>query len=405
MRKFIFLILVLILIAGGGWWWKQKGSDRGPKILATAVLQKGQVRKVLEATGIIKSQVGAIVKIGAQATGVITKMKVKVGDKVQKGQLVAEIDDREIRAAMIEARSRLEKARLALEKIKVTYPLKIAQARAEFDQAKARLNYAQSNFLKLKKLFQKKIVSQDEFEQAQKELEIETQNLNQASARLNELKREFGLETRKTRAEIKELKAGLDALKVKLSYTKIYSPLTGYVSQVTAQEGETVVAGLQVANLITVLDPTRLELWIYVDETDIGEVRAGQKVTFSVDSYPDKVFSGQIAQIYPQPEVRDNIVYYQALVPISSDQAKFLRPEMTTHCQIEVKTRADVLALPNSALKWIKGEQIVFVQRPDGTVSQIKPILGLSGLNYTEIISGLKPGDKVATQVVIRGKD
>ena len=136
MRKFIFLILVLILIAGGGWWWKQKTSDQGPKILATAVLQKGQVRKVLEATGIIKSQVGAIVKIGAQATGVITKMKVKVGDKVQKGQLVAEIDDREIRAAMIEARSRFEKARLALEKIKVTYPLKIAQARAEFDRPK-----------------------------------------------------------------------------------------------------------------------------------------------------------------------------------------------------------------------------------------------------------------------------
>ncbi|WP_457572079.1 efflux RND transporter periplasmic adaptor subunit [Desulfovulcanus sp.] len=404
MRKLILLILVLILIAGGGWWWKQKGSDQGPKILATAILQKGQVRKVLEATGIIKSQVGAIVKIGAQATGVITKMKVKVGDKVEKGQLVAEIDDREIRAAMIEAQSRLEKVHLALEKIKVTYPLKIAQAKAILDQAKAKLDYTRSNYLKLEKLFQEKIVSKDEFEQAQKELEIESQNLNQASARLNELKREFALETQQTRAEIREARASLDALKVKLSHTKIYSPLTGYVSQVAAQEGETVVAGLQVANLITVLDPTRLEMWIYVDETDMGEIRPEQKVSFSVDAYPNKVFTGQIAKIYPQPEIRDNIVYYQALVRITPEQAILLRPEMTAHCQIEVKTKHNVLALPNSALKWIKGEQVIFVQRPDGTVSQVKPVLGLSGLNYTEVISGLKPGDKVATQVVLKVK-
>jgi len=404
MRKLIFLTLVLVLIAGGGWWWKKKNSYQGPKILATATLKKGQVRKVLEATGIIKPQVGAIVKIGAQATGVITKMKVKVGDKVQKAQLVAEIDDREIRAAMVEAQSRLEKARLALEKIKATYPLKIAQAQAMLHQAKAKLDYTRSNFHKLEKLFQEKLVSQDEFERAQKELAVERQNFNQASARLNELNREFAFETKKSRAEVREAQAKLDALKVKLSYTKIYSPLTGYVSQVTAQEGETVVAGLQVANLITVLDPTRLEMWIYIDETDMGEIRPKQKVSFNVDAYPNKTFTGRIATIYPQPEIRDNIVYYQALVRITPEQARFLRPEMTAHCQIEVKTKNNVLALPNSALKWIKGKQVIFVQRPDGTVSQVKPRLGLSGLNYTEIISGLKPGDVVATQVVLKAK-
>jgi multidrug efflux pump subunit AcrA (membrane-fusion protein) len=404
MRKLIFLTLVLVLIAGGGWWWKKKNSYHGPKILASATLKKGQVRKVLEATGIIKPQVGAIVKIGAQATGVITKMKVKVGDKVQKGQLVAEIDDREIRTAMVEAQSRLEKSCLALEKIKATYPLKIAQAKAILHQAKAKLDYTRSNFHKLEKLFQENLVSQDEFERAQKELAVESQNFNQASARLNELNREFAFEAKKSRVEIREAQARLDALKVKLSYTKIYSPLTGYVSQVTAQEGETVVAGLQVANLITVLDPTRLEMWIYIDETDMGEIRPKQKVSFNVDAYPNKTFTGRIATIYPQPEIRDNIVYYQALVRITPEQARFLRPEMTAHCQIEVKTKNNVLALPNSALKWIKGKQVIFVQRPDGTVSQVKPKLGLSGLNYTEVISGLKPGDVVATQVVLNAE-
>ena len=220
---------------------------------------------------------------------------------------------------------------------------------------------------------------------------------------LERLQREFTDEAAKARAVVKQAEASLAALDVRKSYTRIYSPISGVVSQVTAQEGETIVAGLQVANLITVLDPARLEMWTYVDETDIGQVHPGQPVEFRVDAYPERVFRGTVDTIYPEPEIRDNIVYYQALVKINPEQAAYLRPEMTTQVQIIVAIKDAVLDIPNNALKWVDGRQVVFVQDSDGTIRQVTPELGLAGVTHTEVLEGLAAGDKVATQVVLPG--
>jgi multidrug efflux pump subunit AcrA (membrane-fusion protein) len=145
----------------------------------------------------------------------------------------------------------------------------------------------------------------------------------------------------------------------RLTYTRIYSPIDGVVSDVTAQEGETIVAGLQVANLVTVLDPTLLEMWTYVDETDIGRVKIGQEVEYYVDTFPEKIFQGNIDKIYPQPVVKDNIVYYLAIVKVSQNDAQFLKPEMTTHIKIIFAEKTDILIVPNAAIKF-EGEQIAY---------------------------------------------
>lgn len=195
----------------------------------------------------------------------------------------------------------------------------------------------------------------------------------------------------------------MHSLKTQISYTRIVSPLTGVVSLVAAQEGETIVAGLQVANLITVLDPSRLEMWIYVDETDIGQVRTGLPVEYTVDAYPDMIFQGTIATVYPEPEIRDNIVYYRALVTVTPKQAKQLRPEMTTQVKIITARKDGVLILPNAALKWVEGAQTVFAVDKDGTVTEISPELGLVGVDTSEIISGIDKGVSVATQIVLPG--
>jgi RND family efflux transporter MFP subunit len=218
---------------------------------------------------------------------------------------------------------------------------------------------------------------------------------------------ESGQNHRVARAEAAAALAALRTLDVRISYTKIVSPIDGVVSQVTAQEGETIVAGLQVANLVTVLDPTRLEMWIYVDETDVGRVRPGLPVEFRVDSQPDKAFTGAVDRVYPEPEIRDNIVYYKALVTVDRDHALSLRPEMTTQCSIVVDTRENVLAVPNQALKWVAGKQTVFVvdkARPEG-VRRVEPKLGLPGLEKSEVLEGLAEGDEVATQIVLAGQD
>lgn len=351
MKKKILLLIVLLL-AGGGAWWALSGSGQEEiTIIATAPVERGAVRQVLEATGIIKAQVGAQVKIGARATGVLINVPVKVGDKVRAGELVAEIDARELEARIEEAEARY----------------RLAQAKA----------VRASKELKRKE----ELVSQN----------LDTQsNLDQAVE-----------DARVTTAEAQASKASLDTLKVQLSYYKIYSPIDGVVSQVAANEGETVVSGLQVSNLITVLAPDKLELWIYVDETDVGQTKVGQPVEYWVDAYPGRIFQGTVAEIYPEPEIRDNIVYYRALVRIEPDQAAVLRPEMTTQCRIVVEELADVLTIPNAALKWVGDKQKVFMRGAEGKAVEAEVELGLAGLDRTQVVSGLKEGDQVAVQLVI----
>lgn len=354
MKKLIFIVLVICL-AGGGVWYFTKGTSSGKiKVLKTATIERGEVSKILEATGIVKAQVGAQVKIGAQATGVLDSVPVKVGDHVKKGDLIAEIDSRELRA-------------------------RIAEATANLRQQEAKLQYMEKNLPRKRSLVKQKLEPQDSLDVAYQDAEMARHSV--ASAR-----------------------AKLATLNVQLSYTKIYSPIDGVVSQVAAQEGETIVSGLSVSNLITVLDPSRLEMWIYIDETDVGRVVTGLPVRYTVDAYRDRTFEGVVNRIYPEPEIRDNIVYYRALVHVTEEQAEFLRPEMTTQCKIIVETKKDVLAIPNRAIKWVSDRQVVFlVDDPKLEPREVTPEFGLVGLTDSEIISGLKQGDVVATQLVLPG--
>ena len=352
-RKHKFLILFLLVLALGAlFWWYAGRAATTVVIEQTALVEKGSVRKVLSATGIVKSQVGAVVKTGTRATGVLEKMLVRVGDKVAVGQLIAKIDSREQEA-------------------------ELTRAEAQLRSAKAELSFATLLEKRMGGLSSQDLTSRESYDDARRRADA-------------------------ARAAVAEAEAGLAGARIRLSYTSIYSPLTGVVSEVTAQEGETVVAGLQVANLITVLDPSKLEMWIYVDETDIGQVTPGLPVEFSVDAYPDDTFPGSVDQIYPQPEIRDNIVYYRALVKLPETSAAKLRPEMTTQCRVIVDSKDNVLIIPNNAIKWVDDEQVVYVQTPGGH-ELAHPKLGLVGPDVSEVLSGLKQGDKVATRLNIIG--
>jgi HlyD family secretion protein len=403
MKKFIAVIGILTVAVGVGLWWKSSTAEKKITILATETVTRGTVRKVLEQTGIVKSQVGAIIKIGTRATGTIDKMMVKVGDPVKKDQLVAQIDSRELEAQATEARAKLAAAQAELNRVEQSYPLRIKEARHDLALTRARAAYLHNNYLRQQKLADRNVISKDTIEDVHQKAEVETNQVSVKQSTLERLQREFTDEAAKAHAAVKQAEASLAALDVRKSYTRIYSPISGVVSQVTAQEGETIVAGLQVANLITVLDPARLEMWTYVDETDIGQVHPGQPVEFRVDAYPGRVFKGTVDTIYPEPEIRDNIVYYRALVKINPEQATYLRPEMTTQVQIIVAVKDDVLDIPNNALKWVDGRQVVFVQNSDGKIRQVTPELGLAGVTHTEVVEGLTAGDKVATQLVLPG--
>jgi HlyD family secretion protein/macrolide-specific efflux system membrane fusion protein len=404
MKKIVVVVLLLALAAGGYFWWRSTRAEERPEVLETAEVERSTVRKTLESTGIIKPEVGASVKIGVQATGKIENMLVKVGDRVEKGQLVAKIDDREIQAALDEAEARLERAEAELDRVRTVYPLNLAEARSDVSAAEAEAEYAAAFLARQKRLFDQDLVSRDTLDDASQKARVKAEALQARLATLDRVRTEFAKELKKAEKSAAEAEAALETRKTRLSYTSIYSPIDGVVSQVTAQEGETAVAGLQVVNLITVLDPERLEMWIYVDETDVGQVEPGLPVEFTVDAHPDRVFAGRIDEIYPEPEIRDNIVYYRALVRVNGEQAEYLRPEMTTQCSIVVQEKQDVLSIPNTALKWVGGEQAVFRVKGEG-VERIKPELGLQGLSRSEVVSGHAEGDVVATRINLPSPD
>lgn len=404
MKKKYVVLLVIVLVAAAGWYALRGGNERGEvRILKTETLGRGTVRKVLEATGIVKAMVGAQVKIGSRTSGIIEKMLVRIGDKVEKGQLIAQIDLREETAQRIEAEARLARARAEMERVRTVYPLQINEAEAALREAEAEQEYADKNMSRQEKLVKQDLQAQDILDQARQSALTARSKAAARAVTVARLKEEMVQERIKADKSVREAQASLDAIDVRLSYKRILSPITGTVSQVTAQEGETVVSGFQVSNLITVLDPSRLEMWIYVDETDVGQVKPGMAVEFRVDAYPDAVFNGTVDRVYPSPEIRDNIVYYLAIVNLDVTQAERLRPDMTTQCRIIVETRDNVLALPNTALKWIGDKQVVYVEAEGGKPRRVQPRLGLQGLEKSEVLEGLNEGDKVAVQLVLPG--
>lgn len=390
MKKKIILIALLIvaLIVGGTFVYKKFFKKSEIRVLETGRVERGDIRSVLVETGIIKSQVGAVVKIGARATGRVDKMHVKVGDRVQAGQLIARIDDRETVKNIDQQKAALQVVENTLAQIKLTYPEKIREAEANF-------TYARLAFAREKALIQKEYTTKDALEKAESQFQA-------AEATLKRLKDEFATQEKITAATIRETRAQLEQQEIRLTYTRIYSPITGIISDVTAQEGETIVAGLQVANLVTVLDPTRLEMWIYIDETDIGRAKPGQKVEYTVDTYPERTFTGTIGKIYPQPVVKENIVYYLSTVKVSAQDAAFLRPEMTTHVKIVTTEKTGVLTVPNAAIKFEKGRQIAYrvVKGPE-KVEKAELKLGIRGEDRTEILSGVPEGTELATKLVL----
>ncbi len=400
-RKRNLLILAVLVVAALAAWQMLKPKQTGPQVAQSAPVERGTVRKLLSATGIVKSQVGAAVKTGTRATGVIRVMHVRVGDTVTRGQIIAEIDDRELRAQIAQGEAGVQSAESELARTRQSYPLQIKEAEAKLEAAAAEADYAKVNLNRRRILVEQDLDARNSLDEATQLYETKVNAQKAAKATLERLRAEYTLNVRIAEDSLAQAKAELEAVRIRLSYTKIVSPMDGVVSQVAAQEGETVVAGFQVANLITVIDPLRLEMWIYVDETDVGQVRQGMAVEYNVDSLPGKVFSGSVDQIYPEPEVRDNIVYFRALVKVDKDTAAFLRPEMTTQCRIVVEVKENVVSLPNNALKWVDGEQVVYVRQPDGSWRTASPRLGLQGAERSEVLGGVSEGDVVATRLVV----
>ena len=299
------------------------------------------------ATGIIKSSIGAEVRVGSRVSGILKRLYVKIGDPVNKGQLLGELDPTE-------------------------YQARVNQAQAAVDNANARLDYAALNLKRLLPLRKKDFISQDELDAANSANDMAVSDLKQA-------------------------KANLDYAGIQLGYTRIHAPISGVVAAVSTQEGETVVANFAAPTFVVIIDPDRIEVWAYVDETDIGRIQKGQKATFTVDTYAGTDFEGVVRTIYPKAEMRDNVVNYATIIDISNNKGLLLRPEMTATVKIYQQSRPGVLTVPKLAVKrddGKDGKKYVLVLK--GSQPQKRWIdEGWNDGKYTEITHGLVEGEKI----------
>lgn len=385
-------LLVLLLASSSS---EENGAVRVHSMETVAI---STLRQEFPVTGIIKPEEGAEVKTGSRFTGVIDRLHVRLGDSVKKGQVIAELDNREQEAECVRLNATIRKLRAELDMAQKTYPLQIRETQALLDSARAEHAYAQKKLRRVNNLHRAAAVSKDEAERVRQEADVAAAATRQQKSARERLEEEFTLRTIYLAEAIAEAEAELATANIRRSYATIVSPMDGVVSEITAQEGETLVAGLQVAYLITVLDPSRLELQMFVDENDIGRVQPGTRVAFTVESFRDRVFEGHVDLIHPGPEIRNNIVYYRALVRLSPETALTLRPEMTARCNVIVGEKENVLCVPNTAFKWIRNRKVVFVEDTAG----VRPVLvrtGIEGLTHTEVLEGLEEGQRVATSL------
>lgn len=347
MKKLVVAGIALGTIVIAAVLWARMEKARGQENLRSVdvvPVTRRDIGTAVKATGVIKPMVGAQVNVGSSASGVVMHLYVRIGDRVQTGQLLAALDSRELTA-------------------------KRDADVAAVQLAKANLDYAQTDLRRKQELHAAQIIAPSVLDLASQANAVAEQQYNQAQANLQDATTQLG-------------------------YTQIFAPIAGVVSAVSTEEGETVTAGFATPNFLTLLDLSRLEVWAYVDEMDIGRIKIGQNASFTVDTYGDHEFEGQVSAIYPEPQIRNNVVDYVTVVRFKPSQQYTLRPEMTTTVNIDLARHKSVLTLPLRAVRSEGGHQYVMCKR-GGAMQRIEVATGIRDDSNWEITSGLQEGDQV----------
>jgi RND family efflux transporter MFP subunit len=357
MKRIGTFVVLAALVAGALWIWpgfltRSDGVSEAEAGWRTATVERRDIGSTVLATGVIRPQVGAEVQVGSRASGILQRLNVTVGDQIRAGEVLAELDPTEFQARLDQSLASLETA-------------KVDERFTGIDLARAR------------ELRASEAISQVELDRAERTHQV-------------------------ARARLMLAEASTRAAEIQLGYTVIRAPVAGVVASVSTQVGETVAASFASPTFVTIIDLDRLEIWAYVDETDIGRVEVGQAAGFTVDTYPDTDFEGVVTAIQPKAEIVDNVVNYVTLIQIGPSQGKTLRPEMTTTVNIVLEGREAVLTLPNGAVRRDSEGVFAYVLSPQGPERKVIRT-GYRGRDFTEVVEGLVEGEEVVVGSVPNG--
>jgi len=308
----IVVSLFLVGLLGVGAWSFGNGAKESPYI--TGRVQRGDIIQVVSATGTL--QAGVTVQVGSQVSGTIAKLHTDFNSQVKKGQVIAELDQAKFKARVDEEKASLRAAQANMAKTKVT------------------LEDTRRNLARATELRNRDLISQSELDAAQTAFEA-------AAAQFEVAK-----------AQVAQAQAALNQAAVDLGNTIIRSPVDGIVISRNVDVGQTVAASLQAPTLFTIAnDLSKMEVHANVDEADIGNVWEGQEVTFTVDAYPTRRFTGKVSQVRNAPTTVQNVVTYNAVVGIDNREL-LLKPGMTANVEFLVSRKSDVLRIPNVAIRF-----------------------------------------------------
>ena len=383
-------LLLVLLIAGG----LIAATHGGTKIDASKLqkVEKGDLAKSVVATG--KVTPITKVEVKSKASGIVKKLLVDAGDKVRKGQLLAQLDKEEIEAQVEQSRAGAQAAEASLTSAEADYQ------RAKVDAEGPEVPLLKRAYDRAIGMAKEGVVSTSALEDAQKNYELALNKQNVSKAQATVLKAKIA----QSQGQLAQDRANLKQLEEQLSYTDIESPIDGVVLSRDVEMGDAVssilVLGSSATLVMTLGDTSSVYVKGKVDESDIGKVYLGQPARIKVESFKDKTFNGVVTKISPMGVEKDNVTTFEVRVSINNPGGE-LKAEMTANAEIILEEHKNVLQIPEGAIIYDKDKK-ASVEIPDPSAKEgkkkIAVNIGISNGAKTELLSGLKEGDEVVLQ-------
>jgi HlyD family secretion protein len=361
----IWLIVGALAIIGLIIWLLSGKKKKEEVTFETEKVVVTKIQNSITATGTIEPVTS--VTVGTQVSGIVSKLYVDYNSIVKKGQVIAELD-------------------------KTNLMSELNTAKANLNSVQSSLNYQSANFNRYKTLFEKGLVSADDFE----------------SARLSYLQ---------AQQQVSQARETVKRAQTNLGYATITSPIDGIVLSKSVEEGQTVAASFSTPELFTIAqDLTNMQVIADIDEADIGSVETTQRVSFTVDAFPEDVFQGTVKQVRQQATTESNVVTYEVVISAPNKSMK-LKPGLTANVTIYTLEKSNVLAVPSKALRFMPNEALLAegetiqdregkfkVWTKEGNVFKAHSVeIGTTNGVLTEIVKGLKEGMEVLTDINISG--
>lgn len=362
--------------------WLLSGNKKDEQVsFVTEEVAPANIQNSITATGSVEPV--DTVAVGTQVSGIIDKIYVDFNSTVKKGQVLAVLDTKNLTSTLNSAKANLQ------------------SAQANLQSANAALGYQRANYNRYKALYQKGLISANDFE----------------SARLSYRQAEEQVAMMKE--SVVAAQESVRTAQTNLGYATIVSPIDGTIINKYVAEGQTVAASFSTPELFGVArDLKKMQVLADVDEADIGDVRPGESVTFTVDAYPDDTFQGTVQQVRLGGSTSNNVVTYKVVISTSNADLK-LKPGMTANVTIYTQQKSGVLSVPTKALRFTPAKETVgkmkikdisnaknkvwTIEGNNIVAHQVN--IGMSDGTHTQIVSGVKQGQKVITGVDVKTDD